>query len=93
MGWKKPFGKENASLPEKITDPSAQDLKIQWEIPFIGQNALKKNFRMVIIKYFMRKMLSDLIVPQPENAWKWKCMFSGWGTSQGPKLNLREFFS
>ena len=31
-------------------------------------------------------------VPQSENAWKWKCMFSGWGTLQGQKSNLKAVF-
>ena len=46
-------------------NPSAQDLRIQWEIHFftflnIGQNAPKK-IRIVIIQYFIRKMLSKSI--------------------------------
>ena len=31
-------------------------------------------------------------VPKLENAWKWKCMFYGWGTLQSPKSNLKAVF-
>ena len=30
-------------------------------------------------------------MPQPENAWKWKCRFSSLGTSRGPKLFPKAF--
>ena len=32
-------------------------------------------------------------VPQPENMHFNSHAFSGWGTSRGPKLNLKAFFS
>ena len=37
-------------------------------------------------------MLSDSILDQPENMHFHLHAFSGWGTSKGPKLNMKAFF-
>ena len=80
LAWKK----KPWTLPRKI-------FEMKWEIHFLtllnkSQTASKKKFRIVII-YAFGCNFGPWEVPQPENAWKWKCMFSGLGTSQGPKTN------
>ena len=63
-------------------------LKIQWEIHFLtfsntDQNAKKIKTKKYLALYWKTALKTDFgpwRVPQPGNAWKWKCMFSISGT-------------
>ena len=67
VGKYKPFNKQ-ISFPasKKTLNPSAQDLKMQLEIHFLTWFNMNQNapifLKIVIIKYFMRKLSSNSIL-------------------------------
>ena len=65
-------------------------LNMNQNAPF--KKKKNSNYSVLYEKNAFRFNFGPREVPQPENAWKWKCMFSGWGTLRGPKSNLKAFF-
>ena len=81
-GKYKQFGKKIAfQLEKKTLNPSAQ------------RKIKNSNYIVLDEKNAFRFNLGPREVPQPENMNSHFHAFSGWGTSQGPKLNLKAFFS
>ena len=76
VGKYKPFGKKIAFQHEKNTlEPFRAIFENTMGNPFltlsnIGQNALNFLFRIVIIQYFMRKMLSESIFRMYFQIWR-----------------------
>ena len=54
---------------------------------------LNSNYIVLNEKKALRFNFGPWEVPQPKNMHFHFYAFSGWGTSQGPKLNLKAFFS
>ena len=88
-------------MKKKPRDPSAQDLKIQWEIHFftflnIDRNAPKKIQNRKYIRLYEKNAFGFNFgpreVPKLENMHFHFHAFSGWGTSRGPKLNPKAVF-
>ena len=101
VGKYKPFGQKKLlpSLKKKNPEPFHARFEYAMGNPFFSSFLnkdwntpnffLKSNYIVLYEKNVFRFNFGPQEVPQPENAWKWKCIFSGWGTLP----NMKAFFS
>ena len=67
-----------------------------FEAPFLDETLqffLNSNYIALCVKTAFKIFFGPQEVPQPDNAWKWKCMFSSLGTFWGPKLFPKAVFT